>query len=616
MYKEFIEDEKFPRKDADVSDTHETFDSCGWVLKENEVVVDIDCLQKDKIERIISLFNIKTQTVWTSRGAHFYFKKPQGFKGSKKICPLGFEVEYKHNKNTDSITIKQNGDLRIIDNEDVREELPDIFYTKKQLKPLLGLDEGEGRNNLMFAHRMKIYDLKQWQSILRFINNHIFATPLPEEEFQNIIRDVHIEAKKNSEPEVASILIAKYKIVQYLGKLYWYEDNRYMSDDDKLKRLLFAEIGQQKSRYFEEIIKQMKIQAAIVEPSKVFDIKLQNGILRNGQFHEVDFKEFTPYSIDIPFDPDCVPVEIVDDYIIQLTENEPEYKNRLLEILAHPLIVDKEFKRMLAKFFIFVGDGGNGKGTLLLIIRRILGYHNCSGLSIKQMTDERYFTTMLSKLVNLGDDVQDEAINNEQMKVLKNISTCDYVASRNLFEMSKDVELTTSLIFTSNHVLKSFEKGESYKRRVDWLPMFSKPTKKDKRFIEKLTTPEALKYWIKLIVEGYQRLYKNEGFTESQIVKEYNENYHKMNNNCIEFLQDFDQKHFIGKRAPESYNEYSIWAEENGLNVHSKRLFHDSMEKELGLVIHPQKINGKTKRAYMVKEDVEAIEKKKKEEQK
>ena len=112
--------------------------------------------------------------------------------------------------------------------------------------------------------------------------------------------------------------------------------------------------------------------------------------------------------------------------------------------------------------------------------------------------------------------------------------------------------------------------------------MFSKPTRKDKRFIEKLTTPDALKYWMKLIVEGYQRLYKNEGFTESPIIAEYNKKYHELNNNCIEFLQDFDQAHFEGKKAPESYEEYSIWAEENGLNVHSKKLFQDSMKKVLG----------------------------------
>lgn len=211
--------------------------------------------------------------------------------------------------------------------------------------------------------------------------------------------------------------------------------------------------------------------------------------------------------------------------------------------------------------------------------------------------------------MNLGDDVQDEAINNEQMKALKNISTCDYMASRNLFEMSKDVELTTSLIFTSNHILKSFEKGESYKRRVQWCPMFSKPTKKDRRFIDKLTTPDSLKYWMKLIVEGYMRLYRNEGFTESPIVKEYNEKYHQINNNCIEFLQDFEPAHFEGKRAPESYDEYQNWAEENGLNVHSRKLFNESMDKELGLVIYPKKINGKTARVYLTKEEVEEKEK-------
>ena len=49
---------------------------------------------------------------------------------------------------------------------------------------------------------------------------------------------------------------------------------------------------------------------------------------------------------------------------------------------------------------------------------------------------------------------------------------------RQLYKQSEDVELTCTLIFTSNHILKSFEKGESYKRRVVWLPMYSKPTKR------------------------------------------------------------------------------------------------------------------------------------------
>src|SRR5699024_7402101 len=242
--------------------------------------------------------------------------------------------------------------------------------------------------------------------------------------------------------------------------------------------------------------------------------------------------------------------------------------------------------------------GGNGKGTLLAIIRRILNQKNCTGLSIANMSDERYFTTMQGKLANLGDDIQDEAINHDQMKHLKNISTCDYVATRELFKQSREVELTTSLIFTSNHIVKYFEKGETYKRRVDRLPKYSKPKKKDKHFITKITTDKALEYWIRLIIEGYNRLYTNEKFTDCGIVNKFNEDYHAENNSVLQYLEDFDKDHFLDRRSPEAYEEYEIWAEENGLNVQSRKLFVQSVYDVYGLTIKPKYINRKTARVF------------------
>ncbi|HSW76588.1 MAG TPA: hypothetical protein VLG50_06060, partial [Candidatus Saccharimonadales bacterium] len=197
-----------------MADNPESFQDAGYVLKENDLVVDVDNVEKHVLEKLISLFNIKTQIVWTTRGAHFYFKKPIGFKGSKKVCPLGFEVEYKHISNTKYITIKQAGTLRIIENEGIREDLPELFFSKRKLESLLGMSESEGRNNALYVHRMKISELQQWKSILRFINNNIFAEPLPEDEFQEVSRDgIKIDAKKNSEPEIAEVLLAKYKAV-------------------------------------------------------------------------------------------------------------------------------------------------------------------------------------------------------------------------------------------------------------------------------------------------------------------------------------------------------------------------------------------------------------------
>jgi putative DNA primase/helicase len=602
VYVEFKQGQKYAEKGADVSDTHEGFRDAGYVLEDNDLVIDIDCLDKETVQKLITMFNIKTQIVWTDRGAHLYFKKPSSFtRGSNRVCALGFPIELKHIKNTQAVTIKRNGKMRDIEHQGVREDLPNIFSINKKFSNLLGLDDGEGRNNSLFRHRAQLAGARGWENMLRFINNFIFATPLSEEEYQAIVRDMNIQAEKDNEPLIAEWMMNQYKMVRYSDRIYYYHEGEYKSDENILRRLIFGKVGNQKTRYVDEVIKQIEYRCQMVDDSKGFDIKFKNGILRRGKFIEVDYDDFTPYSIDINYYPDADPVEDVDKYIDHLTQGDPDYKRLLFEILGHTLIVDREFKRLLAKFFIFVGSGGNGKGTLLQIIKQILNPKNCTGLSIKNMSDERYFVTMKGKLANLGDDIQDEPIDNEQMKQLKNISTCDYIAARELYKQSSSIQLTISLIFTSNHVLKSFEKGKSYKRRVMWLPMFTEvdDNNKDAAFITKLTTTEALEYWISQIVAGYFRLYENARFSECGIVSDYNEEYHKDNNTVLMWLDDLTADDLLMKKSPEVYTEYETWANENGLNVGSAKMMREAIREKFKLELKPKKINGKTYRVFV-----------------
>jgi len=577
-YVEFLEGKKFPAKNADRASSHEVFKDAGYVLGEKEVVVDIDCVDKSVIEKAISFFNIKTQIVWTTRGAHFYFLKPENFKGNKKVCPLGFEVEYKTSKNSHYVTIKQNGELRKIENEGVREELPEIFYTHRRLDPLLGLGDGEGRNGAMFTHRMKIAHLKQWKSILRFINNFVFHEPLDEKEFENVSRDgIAADINTNNEPEIAEYLINKYRMVMFAGRIYWFNGQEFVTGDElDVERMVFSEFVK-KSKFIKEVFRQIQYKVPIISNDKTFDIKFQNGFLRDGEFIEVEYLEFTPYSIPISYNPNAEPVQVVDDYLDHLTSNDKNYRFHLLESLAHIFVVDKNFKRMLAKFFIFIGAGGNGKSTLFSVIKEIVGRKNVSSLSIQQMGDERYAVTVLGKLVNLGDDIDDEYIKQAQCKMLKNIATCDFISFRRLHQQSFDAEITTSLMFTSNHQVKSKEKGDSFKRRVDWLPMYGKPKVKDKNFVKKLTSPEALEYWIRLIIEGYKRLYENQGFTYSEKIEEFNEEYHRVNNNALEFLEDRIAEDFIDRKKRECYREYKEWCTENDEFEMSSTKFHETL---------------------------------------
>lgn len=605
-YVEFAEGKKHALKGADESENHESFSDCGIKLTDDDLVVDIDNLPKETIQAMIQFFDIKTQTVWTDRGVHFYFKKPSNFKGANSITPLGFKAEYKHTGNTQAVTVKRNGVMRDIDHQGYREPIPDILNVNRRVKQeLVGLAESDGRNDALYKHKMAIYAIDESMKALKFINEFIFAEKLPQDELETLLRDQKVNTDDLTMDDVARIIIQKH-FVRYYNKVLFFRDDegKFISDENMLKRKVHDVLTDKRSFNVDEVVKQLNMMAPPVEldESESFEIHFNNGYLHEGEFYRMNSQSFTPYHIDINYKSNAEPVQEVDDYLNQLANGDENYKKLILEVLAHTLIIDKEFKRMLAKFFIFVGDGGNGKGTLLTIIKSILDRKNCSALSISDMSDERYFVTMQGKLANLGDDIQDEPINNAQMKALKNISTCDFVSTRQLFQQATEMEMTLSLIFTSNHILKSWEKGESYKRRVMWLPIYTKPTKKDPKFIQKITTEEAREYWIRLIIEAYFRLYEQETFTESQQVELFNNQYHEENNNFLLYLEDYSKEDFVGTKPKEVYDEYEGWAEENDLKPQSKKQVRDTLEKRFGLEVRPKFIQGRTTRVYQEKE--------------
>ena len=579
MYIEFEKGQKYANTINDISESHESFSDAGWILEDSDYVVDIDTLPKNLIKKLIVTFEIDTQIVWTDRGCHLYFKKLEGFKrGANQTSPLGFAYEIKHKGNTKAVTIKRNGKLREIENEGIRETAPFIFASRKKFDVLYGMEDGEGRNAALFSLRSKIAGESNWKKILNFVNENIFSEPLPESEMELLTREMKVTAEKGGEYDVATWLLSELDFLKYGERYFFKHDGGYTHEEDILQRKVFQAVGSQPTRYVDEVIKQMKYRSKKIPQETVFNIRFKNGYLRDGKFVDIEIDEFSPYMIDVEYDPDAKPVKVVDDYINHLTKNDEDYRKLLMEVLGHTLIVNPEFKRLIAKFFIFIGEGGNGKGTLLQIIKQILGTNNVTGLSIKDLSDERYLTSFKGKLANLGDDIQDAAINDEDMKVLKNISTCDYISTRELYKSAENMYFTGSLIFTSNHLIKSFEKGVSYKRRVMWLPMFTKVDKKDPLFITKLTTDESLRYWLRLILEGYMRLYKNKGFTQSEIVEKYNVEYHEENNPYLLYLSDMEAEDFTDEPVVEVSNECERWCDMNDIK-YSKKMFYETLKE-------------------------------------
>jgi putative DNA primase/helicase len=604
LYVEFKTEQKFASVIADQSPFHEAFQDAGWVLNDEDLIVDIDCLQKDVIEKMIQAFDIKTQIVWTERGCHLYFNKPKGFKGTRAVAPIGVEVEYKHIKNTKAITIKRGGKLREIDNLGVRQELPDFLYIRTKLDSLQGLDEGDGRNQKLYAHKFKVMQCDNYKKILSFINNYIFAEPLDAEEFTTIARQEEVKAEKDGEYEVAMVLKTQLKIKKYGDVLYLYDGKRYSADEEFTTKISQYLKGK-KTSYIDEVIKQLKYRIENEkEPVNGFHVKFKNGILRNGKFIEIDSNEFTPHYIDWEYDPDAKAVPIVEEFLETLTSGDKDYRQMVLESVGHTLITNMKIKRgrEFQKVIIYVGAGGEGKGTMFAVAREFLGSHNYSTVKLEQIHDEKYQYSTKGKLGNFGDDIEKKPIKGSTMSALKNATGYDVIEMRKLYSQPIKTTLTASHIYTSNHILKTNEKGESWKRRVLWCPMYNKPTKYDPDFNTKLMTDKAMKYWTKLFVEAHLHLYETRKFTISKVVQDFTDHYHFENNSCVEFILDHAPEDFIGQRPPQVFEDYQTWCEENGLDAQSKKQLNESIQTDMNLIVGAKKVNGKTAKVYVEKD--------------
>ena len=603
-YIEFVPGEKYAPKDAEIADSPIWPDD-GQLIEENEIIPDLDCSGRDHIEALIKIFNINTEIHWTERGAHFIFSKPFGMRKPRDgVCALGIPIEFKTSSNCPrGITVKRNGVEREVWNKGAREPLPDFFLTSRNYTSILGLGEGDGRNNALFAHKQKLNGHPLTEKICRFINEHVFDVPLDEQEFQNVIRQYTGSGGAENEYDLATNIKRDFKCVKYGNQIWWWNGKEYIYDGIPGETSLVKTVWEQrcpgkKARFITELFKQITDRT---DPPKDigFPIRFLNGILEDGEFTEFPgFDEFTPYFVKIEYDENAPVVEDVDTYLNQITDNDPAYLDLLTEALGYVFVTDPDRVRSIGKFFIFRGNGANGKSTLLSILETILGDRNCAHLSIRQLPDHTYFTSLIGKLANLGDDVESAAITDTQMKVLKNLCTCDSTQTRHMYSESFSISLTTKLFFTANENIKSWDKGYGYQRRVLWMPMFNTVEKPDPFFKRKLTTPEALKYWVKLMVAGYKRLYKNGRFTTCAKVDKFNEEYHTSNNHMAAFVSDIDiDTSILGKTATEVKALFDNWRDDPKQEYSSKLM--EQVLGPMGIIKGRKKVQGEVKRVFM-----------------
>ena len=586
-------------------------DDCAVLVPKNIVVVDFDS-NIDIAEKILNLF--PTFAVRTERGMHLYYNLPKkhSISNQTNIVTAGaMAVDYKTgDKNKKAMaTIKRNGLMREIIKNEIS-DLPVYLYPVSKTKtPLSSLQEGEGRNSALYKHLLNVFeqvpDIKDedLQNIANFINNNVFSESLTDNEIvatlQSVIKritnktssltlsDIFDDKGKVDIFALTEYIIDKLDVKIYNEILYFRKDKDYLRNESNNLMREVAKIISLKQTQHKELKHQLELYADKIQ-GKYFPIKLKNGFMIHGEDIICKDVVFTPYLLNVNYDPDAYS-EDVDNFLNFLTCNREDLRKLIEEMFGH-MLMTAGFPQKA--FFLVADSGANGKSTFLTMLSNFTQSAS-SALALEELHKNENLFTLQGKLANLGDDIDPKYL--KSSRVFKTLVSGDEIMCRALYEMPIKLRNTATLIFSSNKMPVFEDKSGGIARRLAIIPCDNKVKKADSRINEKLSTDTAKSYILNLAIAGMKRIIANGGqLSESQTMKKVVNQYLTENDSLLSYLDSVNHD-IDGNKFSTVYERYVFFCEDEGFQAYSKKKIGQRL-KNVGFDVIQKKVGGQNSR--------------------
>lgn len=164
---------------------------------------------------------------------------------------------------------------------------------------------------------------------------------------------------------------------------------------------------------------------------------------------------------------------------------------------------------------LFVGEGNNGKSTLISVLKSLLGFENVSSVGLQELETNRFAKAdLFGKLANLYADLSDSAL--KGVGTFKMLTGGDPIRGEKKFQNSFPFVNHAKLTFSCNVVPEVYEDTTAFFRRwiIIQFPNSFDGTKADRGLLRKLTTPDELSGVLNWALQGLERL-RNNGWTFS-----------------------------------------------------------------------------------------------------
>lgn len=337
-----------------------------------------------------------------------------------------------------------------------------------------------------------------------------------------------------------------------------------------------------------------------------YEIPVQNGILN------IFTREITPFNpkkiffnkLPVFYNPEAK-CPSINKFFSDILKNE-EDSYVLFELIGYCLLKDYTYE----KAFMLIGNGRNGKGKTLLLIKKFLGIENCSGVPLSLLVaNSTSVCELQGKLVNLAGDLSNTDLKETGMfkaltgrdligakrKYLRDLFFTNY--SKMVFacnELPRVYDL--SIGFWSRWVLLEFPYEFVKKEVYNNLEENEKKYKKimDENIIDKISSAGELSGLLNESLDGLDRLIKQKDFSSTSGTKEVKEFWIRKSDSftafCMDLLEE-DTEGFIPKK--EIRSSFSKYCKRYKLKGTSDRNIKKVLEDMFGVIDGQKDIFGK-----------------------
>lgn len=602
-------------------------DEYAGILDTNTILIDVDEMeQAKKLFNLIESKECRCRVYQSTRGLHFLFLNTKGlvdkcYTHTNLAC--GINADIKVGLKNSYEVLKIDGKERVVlydklDDEEYQ-EVPFYLLPVKDKTDFSNMTEGDGRNESLFSYILALnregFTKDQTREILTIINKFVFKKPLADSELEVIMRDDAFPEEEDDGPKFfdknkkflfdnfSHYLMEKANIVNLYDELYIYQDGVYVNGNTFIEREMINHISRLTNSQRTEVLKYLKLIAPRIESSSEYYIAFNNGIYDLAGDSMMQFSEAFVITNKIPWDynPDAYS-EIADRTLNKLACNDSSIRAVLEECIGYCFFRRNE----LRKSFMLLGEKKNGKSTFLEMLKNVIGKDNCSALDLKEIGDRFRTAQIFGKLVNIGDDIDSQYI--ENVGTFKKVVSGNGITIENKGQDPIEIEPYCKFIFSANDIPRMKDRSGAVLDRLIFIPFNAVFSKEDPDFdpyiIDKLRTREAAEYLIKIGIEGLKRVLEKREFTVPEQSKTELQEFNERNNPILLFIKELNEEDVVGKIVNDVYLQYSEWCIDNGFQAVSNIEFGKTIRKTFDLETQPKKIDGKSYRVF-VKKNIE-----------